>query len=106
MLIPHEGQHKCTFEIVGRFSGETAVELIAHVRRTIDEQDGREIVVDLSGVQEIDASGIWGLIEAKSVGGGTVRLTGHSHAVMIRLCALRQITPGTAANDCLLPPAG
>lgn len=85
VLIPHIQDRKCTLEIVGRFSGETAVELIAQVRQAIEALADREIEVDLSGVQEIDASGIWGLIEAKSVGRGTVRVTGHSLAVMSRL---------------------
>jgi anti-anti-sigma regulatory factor len=80
-------------------NGETAIELIEHVRNAIHSRGHREIEVDLSGVHEIDASGVWGLIEAKSLGGGVVRVTGHSLAVMNRLNR-----PGTgldlrAAND-------
>jgi anti-anti-sigma factor len=104
MLIHHTEDQRCTLEVVGELNGETAIELIERVRDAIEARGHREIEVDLSGVQEIDASGVWGLIEAKSMGGGAVRVTGHSLAVMNRLG-----TPGTgldlkAANDCYAGP--
>jgi anti-anti-sigma regulatory factor len=90
---------RCTLEVVGELNGETAIELIERVRDAIESRGHREIEVDLSGVREIDASGVWGLIEAKSLGGGAVRVTGHSLAVMNRL---NRPHPGhdlRAAND-------
>jgi ABC-type transporter Mla MlaB component len=104
MLIPHVGQQGCTFEIVGQFNGETAVELIALVRQALLERGEREIELDLSGVQEIDAAGVWGLMEAKSVGGGAVRVTGHSRAVMARLGAVAVGSAVQAANDSPIVP--
>lgn len=100
MLIPHlDENQRCTLEVVGELNGKTAIELIEHVRDAIQSRGHREIEVDLSGVYEIDASGVWGLIEAKSLGGGVVRVTGHSLAVMNRLNRPGSGLDLMAAND-------
>lgn len=104
MLIPHIEDRCCTLEVIGELNGETAIELIAHVRDEIERKANRDIEVDLSGVQEIDASGVWGLIEVKSLGGGTVRVTGHSVAVITRLGVPLNLRDASAANDSGLTP--
>ena len=85
MLRTHIEPQRCIFEVSGELSGQMAVDLVVELRRAADACPCREIVIDLSAVDEIDAAGIWTLIEAKSIADGVVRIVGHSQAVLARL---------------------
>ena len=85
MANPRFESNRCIFDITGSLAGESAVDLIGQLRQSALRFPNAELIVDLSGVVEIDAAGIWALIEAKKIGGGVVRITGHSAAVLSRL---------------------
>jgi ABC-type transporter Mla MlaB component len=98
-MNPRIENNRCIFDISGGLTGESAVDLIVQLRRAVMLFPGSELILDLSGVDEIDAAGIWVLVEAKKIDGGTVRITGHSAAVLTRLGIRPLAVRAEAAND-------